>query len=196
MKIIRLLFLLMAPTLPALALGDTPNARDYPGPAWSPYLAGGLIGVLAWFTMLLSAKPVGASSAYATAAGLVGQSVAPRLVEKLKYYRDNPPRLDWGFVFVGATVFGAFLASWHGDEFTRRWLSPFWEARFGEGSIGLRAMVAFVGGGLMAFGARLAGGCTSGHGISGTLQLSVASWIALICFFVGGAITANLIYRL
>ena len=48
----------------------------------------------------------------------------------------------------------------------------------------------------MAFGARLAGGCTSGHGISGTLQLNVASWIAVICFFIGGAIVANLMFRI
>ena len=47
----------------------------------------------------------------------------------------------------------------------------------------------------MAFGARMAGGCTSGHGISGTLQLSVGSWIAVVCFFVGGIATALLMFR-
>jgi hypothetical protein len=46
----------------------------------------------------------------------------------------------------------------------------------------------------MAFGARTAGGCTSGHGISGALQLSVGSWIALVGFFVGGVITAMLLF--
>jgi uncharacterized membrane protein YedE/YeeE len=46
----------------------------------------------------------------------------------------------------------------------------------------------------MAFGARMAGGCTSGHGISGALQLSVGSWIALAGFFVGGIITAMLLF--
>ena len=55
----------------------------------------------------------------------------------------------------------------------------------------LRLLAAFVGGLLMAFGARLAGGCTSGHGISGTLQLSVGSWIAVICFFIGGIAVAT-----
>jgi hypothetical protein len=47
---------------------------------------------------------------------------------------------------------------------------------------------------LMAFGARLAGGCTSGHGISGTLQLSVGSWIAVLAFFVGGVAVALSLY--
>ena len=50
------------------------------------------------------------------------------------------------------------------------------------------------GGMIMAFGARLAGGCTSGHGISGTLQLSVGSWIAVICFFIGGIGVAMLLF--
>jgi len=46
----------------------------------------------------------------------------------------------------------------------------------------------------MGLGARWADGCTSGHGISGTLQLSLASWIAVICFFAAGIIAAGLIY--
>ncbi|MGZ9031036.1 MAG: YeeE/YedE family protein [Burkholderiaceae bacterium] len=52
-----------------------------------------------------------------------------------------------------------------------------------------------MGGGITAYGARLAGGCTSGHGISGALQLSVSSWIALACFFVAAVATAHLLFR-
>jgi uncharacterized protein len=69
-----------------------------------------------------------------------------------------------------------------------------WVAHFGEESLWLRVALGFAGGLLMAFGARMAGGCTSGHGISGTLQLSVGSWIAVICFFAGGVVTAMLLY--
>jgi uncharacterized protein len=53
-----------------------------------------------------------------------------------------------------------------------------------------------AGGAIMAFGARMAGGCTSGHGISGTLQLAVGSWISVICFFIGGIAVAMMMYRL
>jgi len=52
-----------------------------------------------------------------------------------------------------------------------------------------------VGGVILGMGARWAGGCTSGHGISGTLQLAVSSWLAVICFFIGGIVTAMVIYR-
>lgn len=166
------------------------DARQYPGPAWSPYLVGALLGVLSWLTFYFSDKPIGASSFYATLAGMVGKLFAKKHVESLDYYKSNPPVVDWEFAFVIATVGGAFLAAVSGGEITSQWLPPMWEARFGEGTIGLRAVVAVGGGMLMAFGARLAGGCTSGHGISGTLQLSVGSWIAVMCFFLGGIAVA------
>jgi uncharacterized protein len=56
--------------------------------------------------------------------------------------------------------------------------------------------VGFGGGLLMAFGARLAGGCTSGHGISGTMQLNPGSWIAVICLFIGGIAVAIPLFTL
>jgi uncharacterized protein len=172
------------------------NPGDFAGAAWSPYLAGGLIGVLAWFTFYFSKKPVGASSAFATAAGLIGKAVAPRHTSRLKYYAENPPKLDWELWFVGAAVLGAFLAAWHGGELTQSWLRPLWVERFGENSLWLRGIVGLLGGALMALGARMADGCTSGHGISGTLQLNLGSWLALICFFAGGVVVANSIFRL
>jgi uncharacterized protein len=179
-----------------VALGQTPNPGDYAGAAWSPYLAGSLIGVLAWLTFYFSRKPVGASSAFATTAGLIGKAVAPRHTRNLKYFKDNPPKADWELLFVAAAVFGAFVAAWHGGELTQSWQRPMWVERFGESTLWLRAIAGLAGGALMALGARMADGCTSGHGISGTLQLNVASWIALICFFVGGVIVANLMFRL
>jgi uncharacterized protein len=182
--------------LAAAAQGDVPDARNYPGPAWSPYLVGIGIGVLVWLTMLFSSKPVGASSSYATAAGLAGQAIAPKHTSALKYYKEHPPRVDWELLFIGATVFGALLAAWHGGELTRRWLPPMWVERFGENSLWLRGIIALLGGILMAFGARMARGCTSGHGISGAAQLNVGSWISLVCFFIGGVVVANLLYRL
>jgi uncharacterized protein len=121
--------------------------------------------------------------------------VAPRFTGSLNYFRENPPKVNWGLMLLIGLPIGAFLAAWTGGELTGRWLPPMWSAYFGENSVGLRLTVAFAGGILMAVGARLAGGCTSGHGISGTLQLSVGSWIAVICFFIGGVITAALVYR-
>ena len=68
-----------------------------------------------------------------------------------------------------------------------------WVDRFGE-SIAFRGVIGFAGGVLMAFGSRLAGGCTSGHGISGTLQLDAGSWLTAVCMFIGGIATAMLLF--
>lgn len=182
------LVLALAPGAQAMELAV--DARQYPGPAWSPYVVGALLGVLSWLTFYFSDKPIGASSFYATLAGMIGEVFAKKHVESLAYYKSNPPVVNWEFAFVIATVGGAFIAAFSGGEMTGQWLPPMWEARFGGGTVGLRAVVTLLGGVLMAFGARVAGGCTSGHGISGTLQLSVGSWVAVMCFFIGGIAVA------
>ncbi len=171
------------------------DARNYPGPAWSPYIVGACIGVLSWLTFYFSDKPIGASSFYATVAGFIGKLFAKRHIESLAYFKENPPRVGWEFVFVLMAIVGGGIAAFTGGEFVNEWIPPMWEARFGD-SIALRASVAFGGGILMAFGARMAGGCTSGHGISGTMQLNVASWIAVICFFIGGIAVAFPLFKL
>ena len=58
----------------------------------------------------------------------------------------------------------------------------------------LRYAMAFVGGVILMFGARLAGGCTSGHGISGSLQLAISGWTFFIAVFVAGIVTAFSLY--
>lgn len=185
---------------PSLACGqgvrELPPHYPYPEPTWSPYVVGALIGALTILTLTFSRKAVGASSAYAALAGLIGRVIAPKHIASLKYYRENTPAIDWSLLFVVGAVGGAFLAAWSGGEITGTYLQDLWVARFGAESYLLRTLVAFAGGMVMAFGARMAGGCTSGHGISGTLQLAVGSWIAVICFFIGGVATAMLLYRL
>lgn len=164
------------------------------GAAWSPYLVGALIGVLSWFTFLFSNKPIGASSAYASVSGIIGKAVAPRHTMALRFFQDDKPKIDWEVMLVAGVIVGAALAAWTGNEWVARGVPPMWAERFG-GAIAPRLIVACIGGVLMAFGARLAGGCTSGHGISGALQLSVSSWISLVGFFVGGVITAMLLFN-
>ena len=162
--------------------------------AWSPYLVGALIGVLSMATFYFSNKPIGVSSAYTRIAGLMSRAVAPVHTAELKLYQDVPPKVEWETMLMVGVVIGALLAAATGGEFTNQWVPEMWAARFGDG-VALRLAAAFFGGLVMVYGARLAGGCTSGHGISGTLQLSVGSWIALFCFFIGGAAVAMLMYR-
>lgn len=161
--------------------------------AWNPYVVGGLIGLLSMATFYFSNKPLGVSTAYARLAGLLGYLFSKPHIDSLKFYQDEPPKIDWEVMLLFGVVIGAFLAAFSGKEFQVSAVPVLWESHFGN-SMSLRLAVAFVGGVIMAFGARLAGGCTSGHGISGTLQLSVGSWLALAAFFGGGVMTAMVIY--
>ena len=182
-------------TAPSQALAQAePVDPGTTGPAWSPYLVGALIGVLSMLTFYFSDKPLGASTSYARLAGMIGRLIARRHTDSLHFYTKTTPAVDWQVMLVTGILIGGFLAAWTGGEITGRWLPPFWVERFGE-SVGLRLVVGFLGGALMAFGARMAGGCTSGHGISGALQLSVGSWVALIGFFVGGVATAMILFH-
>jgi hypothetical protein len=51
-----------------------------------------------------------------------------------------------------------------------------------------------LGGAILMFGARVAGGCTSGHGISGSLQLATSGWMFFLSLFISGVCTAYLLY--
>ena len=181
---------------PVVALAQSePVDPGTTGPAWSPYLVGALIGVLSMLTFHFSDKPLGASTAYARVAGLIGRLFARRHTDSLHYYAEKKePKVGWEVMLVAGVAIGSFLAAWTGGEITGRAVPAFWAAHFGD-AWAPRWGVALLGGALMALGARVAGGCTSGHGISGALQLSVGSWIALICFFVGGVATAFLLFR-
>lgn len=163
--------------------------------AWSPYLVGALIGVLSMATFYFSDKPLGISTSYARLAGLGGNLFFKAHTEKLNFYQDKKPKIEWGVMLLFGVILGAFIAAYSGGEITAAWVPALWQDRFGP-DIVLRSGAAFLGGAIMAYGARLAGGCTSGHGISGALQLSVSSWIAIACFFATAVASAMLLYRL
>lgn len=163
--------------------------------AWSPYLVGALIGLLSMATFYFSNKPLSVSTAYARMAGMVGNLFSKGHTENLKFYQDKKPKVEWQVMLVLGMLLGALIAAATGGEMAAAWVPAMWENRFGP-DIPLRLGLAFLGGVLLAYGARLAGGCTSGHGISGALQLAVSSWVALAGFFLAGVTTAMLLYRL
>jgi len=162
---------------------------------WSPYVVGVGIGLLSWLTWLISSKPLGCSTTFARTAGMIEKAVRGEQVAQKPYYQKVKPVIDWQWMLVVGMVIGAFVSALISGDFALRWVPSRWAAAFGSG-VGLRLVVALVGGVLLGFGARWAGGCTSGHGISGTMQLAVSSWISAICFFIGGIIAAYVLYGL
>ncbi|MGC9443353.1 MAG: YeeE/YedE thiosulfate transporter family protein [Candidatus Methanospirareceae archaeon] len=161
---------------------------------WSPYMVGIGIGVLSWFAFVLSDKPIGCSTAYARTSGMLERLVRGKTVLEKPYYQKFAPVVDWEWMLVVGVVIGAFISAQLSGSFQLIWVPSTWAATFGT-SPALRWLVAIIGGFFMGFGARWAGGCTSGHGISGTLQLAVSSWLAAICFFIGGIAAAMLIFH-
>jgi uncharacterized membrane protein YedE/YeeE len=103
-------------------------------------------------------------------------------------------KLDWQFLLVIGIFFGALLSSTTDKSFKLESVPDIWRDQFGP-SIVYRALSSFIGGIIAMMGARLADGCPSGHGLSGMMQLSVSSFVALVLFFGFGAIVANLMYR-
>lgn len=162
---------------------------------WSPYVVGAGIGILSWIAFLLSDRPIGCSTAFVKVAGLIQKSVRGQKVLEEAYYRKFIPAVDWEVMLLIGLGIGSFLAAILSGTFRWEWVTPLWQQEAG-GSATVRAIVAFLGGVLVAFGARWAGGCTSGHSISGGLQLAASSWLATLCFFAGGVASAMLLYAL
>jgi hypothetical protein len=164
--------------------------------SWSPYVAGIVIGLLQVPAFMLIETALGASSSYVTIGGLLASWVDPAIL-KIDYVARHvaPTGKNWWQVaLVVGIAIGAF-ASITLSGAKRQTISPIWARALGSDSPSRRYAVAFIAGFLMLFGARLADGCTSGHGLSGTAQLAVGSIVAVAAMFAGGIATAMLALR-
>ena len=160
---------------------------------WSPYAVGLGIGVLSWLALLLSDKTIGCSAAFSRTSGMIERILRGDRVLEKPYYKKVAPTVTWDWMLVAGIVIGSFLSAQTSGQFQFQWVPEAWAVAFGPAAFP-RWITALIGGILIGLGARWAGGCTSGHGISGTLQLAISSWLATICFFVGGIATAMLIF--
>ena len=160
---------------------------------WSPYVVGAGIGVLSWFTLLISKHPLGCSTSFARTAGMIEKVFRGKKVELKPYFQKVKPVVDWQWMLVLGMVIGSFVSALLSDDLDLLWVPSRWAAAFGSAPVP-RFAVALLGGVFLGFGARWADGCTSGHGISGTMQLAVSSWISAVCFFIGGIATAYLLF--
>jgi hypothetical protein len=139
-------------------------------------------------------KYLGASTTFVRAAGLIEKCVDKEHVDNNAYFQSKNVKIDWQFMLVVGILIGAFAASMIDKTFKVESVPPIWSDRFGD-KLAVRAIGAFLGGLLAMFGARLAGGCPSGHGLSGLMQLSVSGFIAMAGFFGAGIWVAHLVYK-
>lgn len=164
---------------------------------WSPYLVGGLIGVLAWIVFGFMDESLGVSTTFVHVAILVENWIIPEHAAQLRYFQETISKsnlIDWQFAFVLGIFFGSFLAAFLARSFNTKSVTALWGRCFGY-SLTKRFVGAFFGGILIMFGARLAGGCTSGHGISGGLLLAISSWLFVLSAFLTGIPFSLLFYH-
>ena len=140
--------------------------------AW--YVAGPLIGFV-FFIFLFIGKSFGISSALKTTCALV-----PGL-PKWEYFRVKQKEHLWRYVFITGSIIGGGI----GAHFSGESLVPSWVYN-GESLSQMSYLWLGIGGFLVGFGVRYAGGCTSGHAITGLSFLQWRSLVAVIGFFLGG----------
>jgi hypothetical protein len=165
-------------------------------PRWNPYLVGALIGVLSLLTFSLADKPIGMSTGIVQASGACAMPVigAEGVAANAYWAKKAVPAWDYGSLFVLGSFLGALVSAMMSGSFKLESVPTLWRERFGS-SVLKRMAAAFIGGVVILFGARLADGCTSGHGISGSLQLAVSSWTFFLVMFASGIISAFLLFR-
>ena len=160
---------------------------------WNPYISGALSGLVAVLSVWVTGKYFGASTTFVRTTGMLESIFTPERVAKMPYFIKELPKLDWQWMFVVGIGVGAFIAAKIFDDFKIQKIPTMWEQHFGS-SLGSRGIFAFVGGTIAMFGARLADGCPSGHGLSGVSQLAVSGIVALVMFFLGGLIGTYFLY--
>ena len=161
--------------------------------SWSPYIAGGLSGLVIIVSVLWTGQFFGASTSFVRSVGMLQKIFEPERVAQLEYFIRYLPKFDWQLMFVIGIFVGSLVAALLSGTFKWQGVPDMWAERFGSSSA-KRGIVAFFGGIIAMYGARLAGGCPSGHGLSGMIQLAVSGLIAMIFFFAGGIIMTRLIY--
>lgn len=155
-------------------------------------VGGVLLGLLLTLAVAV-AKPIGVSTAYCTSWGMALAQAAPEWAAAHPYLQKVGTAVTPEWVLVIGLVLGSLAAAVLTRSRTSAALPATWTARFGN-SARKRFVAAFAGGVLFLFGARLAGGCTSGHIISGLAQLAVSAVVFTAAVFASGVLTARLVY--
>ena len=118
------------------------------------------------------------------------------LVLDAPYFR-RPALLSgssWRLPLLGGLVLGGLLSAVLGGGWSPTWALGMFDTEIGWGPAG-KVVWMFAGGLLIGFGTRLAGGCTSGHGIFGISNLEMPSLVSTVSFMAAGVVTTNLVYR-
>jgi uncharacterized membrane protein YedE/YeeE len=160
-----------------------------------PYLGGTLLGIVLFLAFFFTGNGLGASGGLNRITAFVEDLIVPGHVDRTSYLLamaggDRNPLDNWVVPVVFGTLAGGFLSGWRNGRLkieTNK--GPHITPR-------TRWLVAFLGGAIMGYGARLARGCTSGQALSGGATLSVGSWVFMFAVFAGAYALAYFVRKL
>jgi len=173
--------------------------------SWPWYVAGPLIGLMVPVLLIIGNKTFGISSS-------LRHICAACIPAKIPFFSYEWKKEAWNLVLVAGILIGGFSAATLlldnqpiqinpklASELLTYGITDYHslmpEQLFNfQQLFTLKGFIVIVAGGfIVGFGTRYAGGCTSGHTITGLSNLQLPSLIATICFMIGGFIMANLI---
>jgi uncharacterized membrane protein YedE/YeeE len=163
-------------------------------PYINPYLAGAVLGVVLFLAFFITGTGLGASGGLNRMLVFGQNLVAPEHIDQVPYLLkmaggSTNPLDSWIVYLTAGTILGGFISGLFSGRFK-------WETNKGpQIGNGTRWIMAFIGGGLMGYGARLARGCTSGQALSGGAVLSVGSWAFMLAVFAGAYALAYFLRR-
>lgn len=181
-----------------------------------PWHFAGLLLAAAFFLAVLLVKPIGVSTQFVIADGIVWDMIDQDIVTENakaksgysspnaylnksggKYASNIANPLNYGFIFVIAMMGGALLSALlKGDrpDQNERTMPMIWRESMG-GSAVKRYIFCFIAGFIVLFGARLAGGCTSGHMMSGMMQTALSGYLFAAGVFATALPLAIILFR-
>lgn len=176
---------------------------------WPWYIAGPLIGLTVPALLLIGNKQFGISSTFKHVCAMLPNS------NKNPFFNYNWRDHSWSLVFAAGIFLGGIIAGFLLTNPSALQVAPSTAAALSElgvaveggyaptnlfslsAILSLRGLIVLVlGGFLVGFGTRYAGGCTSGHAITGLSELQLPSLVAVIGFFIGGLAMTHLIFPL
>ena len=164
-------------------------------PYLNPYLGGVLLGLVLFSSFFLTGSGLGASGGLSRYVAYIEDLIAPGHVDRVPYLIElaggqrNP--LDNWIVFVTTgVIIGGFVSGVINGR------TKFETNKGPRISNQTRWLVAFLGGILFTYGARMARGCTSGQALSGGSTLSAGSWVVMFSIFGGAYALAYFVRKL
>ncbi len=159
-----------------------------------PYFGGAVLGVVLFLAFLITGNGLGSSGATSRIAVAVEDVFAPSHVDNTPYLLnmaggDKNPFDDWIVpLFFGALIGGFSSGAIHGRLKFETTKGPNISTR-------KRWLIAFIGGTIFLYGARMARGCTSGQALSGGATLSAGSWLVMLSIFASAYAVAYFVRK-